>query len=108
MKLPQEAIQNETKTKVSISHSYFHIDVIKRAIQNILKIKDHFSSYQDAMLIPSKKAEDLKQGIIILSSGLRHPNMIHISPEQFTRILDVGKKSGQGATKVENHLGKNR
>ena len=90
IKLPREAIQNETKTKVEAPHSHFHADVIKRASQNILTIKDHFSSFQDAMLIPSEKAEDLKQGIIILTSGLRHPNMIFISPDNspgFTTLV---------------------
>ena len=33
------------------------------------------------MLIPSETAEDLKQGIIMLTSGIRQPNSIVISPD---------------------------
>ena len=81
IKLPKEAIKNETKTEVERPQTHFHVDVIKRANQNILTIKDHFSSFQDAMLIPSETAEDLKQGIIMLTSGIRQPNSIVISPD---------------------------
>ena len=81
IKLPKEAIKNETKTEVERPQTHFHVDVIKRANQNILTIKDHFSSFQDAMLIPSETAEDLKRGIIMLTSGIRQPNSIVISPD---------------------------
>ena len=94
IKLPKEAIKNETKTEVDKPHSHFHADVIKRASQNILTVKDHFSSYQDAMLIPSEKAEDLKQGIIMLTSGMRHPNMIQVSPDNSPGFQNLTKKQG--------------
>ena len=57
------------------------MDIIKRAAQNIMTIKDHFSSYQDAILVKSEKSEDLKEGIIVLTSGIRHPNLIFISTD---------------------------
>ena len=46
-------------------HVQFHADVIKRANQVILTIKDHFTSFQSAILLVSEKAEDLKLGLII-------------------------------------------
>ena len=46
-----------------------------------MTIKDHFSSYQDAVLVKSEKAEELKEGIVILTSGIRNPNVIFISPD---------------------------
>ena len=81
IKLPKETIKNETKTVADKPHTHFHVDIIKRASQNILTIKDHFSSYQDAILVASEKAEDLKEGIIVVTSGIRHPNQIFISPD---------------------------
>ena len=78
-KLPKEIVVNETKTEVSGPHTHFHADVIKRASQNILTLKDHFSSYQDAIFIPSEKTQDLKEGLIVLSSAMRRPSSIKIS-----------------------------
>ena len=59
--------------------THFHADVIKRATQNILTLKDHFSSFQDAILIPSERAEDLKEGLVILTSAMRRPGEIYVS-----------------------------
>ena len=81
LKLPKEAIKNETKTAADKRNIHFHVDIIKRATQNIMTIKDHFSSYQDAIIFKSEKAEDLKEGIIVLTSGIRHPIMIFISTD---------------------------
>ena len=78
-KLPRQIIQNETKTDVTGPQTHFHADVIKRATQNILTLKDHFSSFQDALIIPSEKASDLKEGLIALSSALRRPAEVYIS-----------------------------
>ena len=78
-KLPKEIIVNETKTDVTGPHTHFHADVIKRASQNILTVKDHFSSYQDAIIIQSEKAHDLKEGLIMLTSSMRKPGKIKVS-----------------------------
>ena len=78
-KLPPQIIQNETKTEVKGPQTHFHADVIKRSKQNILTLKDHFSSFQDALFVPSEKAEDLKEGLITLSSAVRRPSEIFIS-----------------------------
>ena len=78
-KLPNEIIQNETKTNAEKPHTNFHADVIKRARQNILIIRDHFSSYLDAMIIKSEKSIDLKEGIIQLTSSMRKPGQIFVS-----------------------------
>ena len=78
-KLPKEIVVNETRTDVKGPQTHFHADIVKRANQNILTIKDHFSSYQDAMLTQSEKALDLKEGLIILTSSMRRPSEIFIS-----------------------------
>ena len=72
-------VNNETKTRVDKPQSHFHADVIRRAKQNILLMTDHFSSFQNAMIIPSEKAPDLKDGIISLSATMRRPSEIFVS-----------------------------
>ena len=78
-KIPKQIIPNETKTVVTGPQTHFHADVIKRSTQNILLLQDHFSSYQDAMILDSEKAADLKEGLISLSSTMRRPSDIFIS-----------------------------
>ena len=78
-KLPKEVIVNETKTLVEGPHTHFHADVIKRAQQNILTVRDHFSSFQEAIIIESESSGDLKEGLIMLTSGIRRPSDIFIS-----------------------------
>ena len=77
-KIPKEAIINETKTEANGPGTHFHADVVKRSKQSILTIKDHFSSYQTAMLLESEKAEDLKNGIIMLTTTIRRPSEIYV------------------------------
>ena len=52
--------------------------MIRRAQQYILTIKDHFSSLQDALIITSEKAEDLKQGLIRLTTAMRRSGKISV------------------------------
>ena len=78
-KLPKEAIISETKTQADRPQVHFHADVIKRAHQNIFIIRDHFSAFQDAMILPSEKANDLKDGIISLTTPIRRPGEIFIA-----------------------------
>merc|ERR1711947_9254 len=77
-KLPRELIQQETKTEASGPHEFFHADIIKRAGQKILIVTDNFSSLTNAALIDSESAEDLKKGVILLTSTMRRPDWIKI------------------------------
>ena len=79
--LPKFQVPSESKAEVSHPHQYFHADVIRRAKQYILLLVDHFSSFQVAKLIPSEKACDLKEGLILLSAGVRHPGKIVIKAD---------------------------
>ena len=78
-KLPKDTIQHESKQYVEGPHTQFHADVIKRASQHILTVKDHFSSLQNAVLIESEKAEDLKNGLILLLNSMRKPDRIYVT-----------------------------
>ena len=64
-KIPKQNIPSQTKTVVDGPATHFHADVIKRAGQIILTIRDHFSSLQDAIIIESEKSQVLKNGLIM-------------------------------------------
>ena len=55
------------------------ISTLMLSKQNILTLKDHFFSFQNAIMIPSEKAEDLKEGLVILTSAMRRPSEIYVS-----------------------------
>ena len=84
-KLPKEVILNETKTVVDTPQTHFHADFIKRATQNILTIKYHFSSFQDVNLINTESANDWKEGLILMTSAMRRPKEIFNIGGQLSR-----------------------
>ena len=81
------------QTKVLfLTHSAgFKHGVIRRAKQFILLLVDHFSNFQTAKLIPSEKAADLKEGLIILSEGVRHPGQITIKADNAKGFESLAK-----------------
>ena len=85
-KLLKKVIISESKTVVEGPQTHFHADVIKRAHQNILTVRDHFSSFQEAILIESESAKDLKDGLILLTSGIRRPSDIFISVDNYSTV----------------------
>ena len=97
-KLPKVTIANDSKTPANIPHTYFHADIIRRAKQYILIIKDHFTSFHDAMLLNSEKAEDLKLGLTMLTSAIRKPGKINITVDNspgFTALMSRKDKDLQ-------------
>ena len=78
-KLPPIKVINESKAEVQHPHCFFHADINKRETQNILIITDHFSSLQSALIVTSEKADNLKDGLVILTSTMRHPGPIEIT-----------------------------
>ena len=91
-RLPKVEIKEESKAEVAHPHQYFHLDVIRRAKQFILLLVDHFSNFQTAKLIPSEKAEDLKEGLIVLSEGMRHPGPITVKGDNAKGLESLQKK----------------
>ena len=78
-RLPRTVIKQESKAVVEHPHTYFHADVVKRASQNIFLLVDHFSSAQSAILVPSEKAVDLKQALLVLLQSMRKPGWIEVN-----------------------------
>ena len=80
-KQPKITTSNQSLTQANHPHRHFHADVIRREKQYILLITDNFSTFSSAMLIPSERAEDLKTGLIILTSNVRHPGPITVTTD---------------------------
>ena len=76
--------EHHTQTEVSAPGSFFHADVIKRASQKILIIRDHFSSYTNAKFIKAENNKELKQGIIDLVMPIKLKANITIKVDNAT------------------------
>ena len=72
-------------------HRHFYADVIKRVWQSILMV-DHLTSLVSAVIIPSEKAEDLKAGMIALSTPVRHPGPITIVTDCAPGFISLSKQ----------------
>ena len=94
-RLPQQMIAHESKQIVNGPHTNFHADVIKRAKQVIFTIKDHFSSMQNAIIIESERADDLKAAIILLTSMIRKPDRIQVTVDNAPGFTSLIKKKDQ-------------
>ena len=99
-KLPRDIILNESKTMANNPHTQFHADVIRRSKQFILTVKDHFTSFQDAMLVDSEKAEDLKHGIITLTTAMRKPGSIYVTVDNCPGFQKLVNKNDNELSKL--------
>ena len=90
-RLPKVDVKQESKAEVNHPHEYFHTDVIKRAGQNILLLVDHFSSFLTATLVPSEKAADLKDGLVVLSEAVRRPGRITVKADNAKGFESLNK-----------------
>ena len=91
-RLPKVQVQHETKTEVLHPHTVFHIDVIKRAKQNILLLVDNFSSFQTATLIESETAMAMKEGMVRLLEGVRRPGWVTVRADNAKGFESLAKK----------------
>ena len=94
-KQPFTRVPNQTKSNVSRPNTHFHSDVIKRAGQNILILIDHFTSMISSMLIPSEKEEDLKSGLITLTTPIRYPGPITIVTDWAPGFISAARNDKQ-------------
>merc|ERR1712240_561645 len=86
--------------------------VIKREGQLILLVIDHFTSLVSAALIPSEKAQDLKLGIINLTTAIRHPGPITIVTDSAPGLPSLAKSDKELrdlhiSVVIKDHFNKN-
>ena len=94
-KQPKISVENETKSDARHPHRFFHADVIKREGQFILLITDHFTSLTSSKLIKSEKAEDLRSGLISLTTPVRHPGPILVTTDAAPGFISLAKGDKQ-------------
>ena len=94
-KQPKISVENETKSDARHPHRFFHADVIKREGQFILLLTDHFTSLTSSKLIKSEKAEDLRSGIISLTTPVRHPGPIMVTTDAASGFISLAKGDKQ-------------
>ena len=64
-------------------------------------VRDHFSSFQEAILIESESAKDLKDGLILLTSGIRRPSDIFISVDNSPGFKSLLMQPDQDLTRLK-------
>ena len=80
-KLPNSN-KHQSTTNASIPGTHFGCDILKRAKQNIIVIRDQFSSYTTADFINDETSENLEKSIIQLVTPIRHTGQIIIRTDQ--------------------------
>ena len=83
MKIPS-VVQHHSKCEAKVPGTNFHADVIKRKSQNILIIRDNFSSYTVAKIIKSETHRDLKEGIVDLIIPIKLAGKVTVKVDNAT------------------------
>ena len=82
-KLPNSN-KHQSTTNASIPGTHFGCDILKRARQIIMVIRDQFSSYTTADFINDETSESLEKSLIHLVTPIRHTGQIIIRTDQAT------------------------
>ena len=75
--------------------SHMNIDVMKRASQNILVNCDLFSGYTTVMLLMSEKREDMIEGILALTTPIRHSNKIVVRVDRAPALKSLAENKNE-------------
>ena len=71
--MPKELFEQSTSTMTDVVGQTFSADVIRRTKQKLLVVLEKLSSFVSAMIVPSEKSDDLKNGLVQLASPLMSP-----------------------------------
>lgn len=93
-KLPQES-QYTASNLVERPGSYFVIDVMRRAKQKILVVRDQFSSFTSAKFIPDETHETLFDAIIELINPIRSSKEVTLRADNATAFQHLANKPSQ-------------
>ena len=97
-KLPN-ANKFQTTTNAQIPGTHYGCDIIKRAKQIIIVLRDQFSSYTTADFIENETSDSVEKAIIKLATPIRHPGEIIIRTDQAPGFIKAVK------SKMLNDLG---
>ena len=98
--LPRELLVESTSEMPDSIGKMFSADVLRRERQLILVVLEKFSSFLSAIIIPSEKHDDLKQGLVQLISPLMSlygcsvrvdnaPGFLPLRSDEFLRNLGI-------------------
>ena len=89
-KLPQQQTFTTT-TNAQQPGTHFVCDIMRRAKQNIIVVRDQFSSYTTAKTIVSEKHQDIEDAIIDLITAIRAPSKVIVKTDQATAFQYLAK-----------------
>ena len=79
--LPKEIKHFSSVTNASCPGTFFVIDVMNRAKQSIIVCRDAFSDFVTTSILKSEKVEDLKEGLVAVTSAVRKNAFITIKTD---------------------------
>ena len=88
MKIPS-VTTHHTVNDVKVPGSSFHADVIKRATQKIFIVRDNFSSFTMAKIIPSENHSSLKQALIDLIIPFKLVGSVTVKVDNATGFIPL-------------------
>ena len=98
---PVVTTASQSVAQVEHPHRQFHIDIIRRNGQYIMLIVDHFTNYIHGRLVPSEKAADLRDGVIALTTPIRHPGPIKVTTDSATGFQALEKEKDGHLAKLQ-------
>ena len=98
--LPRDLL-HKTVTEVLHPGIYFHLDVIRRAKQRILAIRDHFSSFTNGQIVPSENETNLRDGLFAIVTPLRQASPITVKTDNAAAFQGLVRKNDPHLQKAE-------
>ena len=95
----------QTTTNTQTPGTHFGCDVVKRAKQTIIVIRDQFSSYTTADFIDNETSECLENAIIKLITPIRHTGTVIIRTDQAAGFAKAVKSSKLEQSGIKIELG---
>ena len=77
-KVPKEAFEYQTETKVDEAGLYFNADIMKESGQKIFVLRDNLTSFTETRLVKDETKPTMQEAILILTSRLRTNKVITI------------------------------
>ena len=107
-KMSNRYLEQSTTVPAFIGSS-FGADVLKRATQNILVVRENISSFTTAKFIANEQAETLKEGLLILCTQFTGPSVcVRVDPASGWRSLVTSKSLDKLGIKLEMGSEKNK
>ena len=94
-----------TSTNASSPGTHFGCDIIKRAKQKILVVRDQFSSYTVADFVIDETCETLEENVIKLLTPIRHPDKVIVRTDQAAGFTKASKSVKLKDLNIEIELG---